>query len=123
VVGDRLGRRGRGSGLHLLDLDRELVRRDRFGRGLPGLVQDRAGAVLDRGGLPEPGGEALLERVELALVDLTHREHHDEQHHQQRDHVGVGDQPALVVLVLLVLLRAACDPSGRLRLGLLAGGQ
>src|SRR3546814_15753219 len=48
--------------------------------------------------------EAVLELLELREVDLGDREQHDEQHHEERDHVGVGDEPALFVLVLLVLL-------------------
>ncbi len=70
---------------------------------VPGSSRMRARAVQDRGRLAEPGRQARLERVELLLVHLAHREHHDEQHHQQGHHVGVRDQPAFVVLVLLLV--------------------
>ena len=40
-----------------------------------------------------------LQRLELGRVHRRDREQHHEQRHQQRDHVGVGEQPALVVAV------------------------
>ena len=44
--------------------------------------------------------QRLLQRHVLGDVHRRDREQHHEQRHQQRDHVRVGQQPTLVVLVL-----------------------
>ena len=53
--------------------------------------------------LPNSLRDRLRELLELLLVDVPDGEQHEEQAHQQRQHVGVGDHPRLVVLVLFVL--------------------
>ena len=63
-----------------------------------------AGEGAGGGRAAEPAGDAFLQPAELGQVDLGDRVENDEEHHEQGDHVGVGDQPALVVDVLLVLL-------------------
>src|SRR6266568_1034783 len=87
------------------------VGQHRDDRGVAALaVHDRA-LRLERDGLgAEPAGQPVRQLGELLLVHLAHREQHDEQHHEQRQHVRVGDQPALVVLVLLVMPTAALLP-------------
>src|SRR5439155_21087498 len=72
--------------------------------GRPVRLQDRAiaaeDAVLAREHLP---GERLLEGdlqlVELGDVRDRNRPHDDEEGHQERDHVRIGQEPALVVRV------------------------
>src|SRR5205085_6803786 len=49
----------------------------------------------------EGGAEPLRQDGELLGVDLRARVEHDEEDQQQRDQVGVGDEPALVTLRLL----------------------
>ncbi len=52
--------------------------------------------------LPEKAAlQRLLQGLELGDVDRGDREQHHEQRHQKRDHVGVGQQPALGALLLL----------------------
>src|SRR3546814_10387325 len=65
-------------------------------------VEDRCLLVHHRPALTEAGTQGLLEILILRVVDLAHREEHDEQGHQHGDHVGVGDEPPFVVLVLLL---------------------
>ena len=59
--------------------------------------------------------ERLREAPDLLRVDLRDREHDDEEREEQRDEVGVADEPALVVDVLL-----GASSSGH-RFGLLSG--
>ena len=62
----------------------------------------------------------LLELPVLGLVDLREREQHDEEHEQQRDHVGVGQEPPLLARVVVLVRRALrgapcprCDAAAR----------
>ncbi len=59
--------------------------------------------------------ERQAQRLELRLVDHRHGVQHHEERHQERDHVGVGEQPALVGMLGRVLLlachQAACRSS------------
>src|SRR5581483_4395263 len=72
---------------------------------------------LEDRGLPVEGllvGERLTKRdtklVELRLVHHRDGPHDDEQGHQQRDHVRVGQEPALVARVAAVAVAAAPRP-------------
>src|SRR6202012_2651592 len=64
-----------------------------FGRFGAPVGDDRAAAAED------VGAERLLQRLfqslEFGDVDGRDREEHDEERQQQRDHVGVGEEPAL----------------------------
>ena len=109
ALGLRLGGRRRGHGLLGLQRSLQLVlegllaRDDGVRRGrLAGAALEHPGAALQDGRLTEGVRQAVVQLVELLLVDLADREQHDEQHHEQGDHVGVGQQPALGVLVLLL---------------------
>src|SRR5439155_23644472 len=75
-------------------------------------VHDRALRVEGDALGAEPARQPLGQLGELLLVHLAHREQHDEQHHEQRQHVGVRDQPALVALVLLVVPTMTLLPGG-----------
>jgi hypothetical protein len=74
-------------------------------------VRQRQRLDLDRG-IRRGGGAAPAEgvaegiRQHLVLADVDHRDrvHHDEEGEQQRDEIGVGDQPALVVFVGVVFV-------------------
>ena len=69
----------------------------------PVLASSPSDTTLLRCTAAELGAHRLRELLELLLVDVADREQHEEQAHQQRQHVGVGDHPCLVVHVLFVL--------------------
>src|SRR4051794_13143324 len=92
----RVGLLGAVDGGLLLDLHR--------GQRALGLGVDGGAVVEDGDGRAEPLAQALGERGELGDVHLAHRVEDHEQREQQGQHVGVGDEPPFVVLVLLFLV-------------------
>ena len=103
---------------------RDLVgRAGRAGHGHrlgPDVAVQRTGAAVERwrrlGRLAVHAvRQRVLELGELLEVGLPDGEQHDEEHHEQRDHVGISDQPALVVLVLLMIV-VPLAPGGHVRL-------